>query len=259
MKTKTQKRKTKKNNTRKETKGGLKRGTHKNVKKIIMGYLPSFRPTEIFVTPRQEGVFGISQDSYLPFAQSTQVGGSGGVQTPSQPSSGGGIQTGDQVGVNPNDNSSSVNPPPPSTPPTNMCPTSYFPVCANGQTFPNACEAQNAGFMQYIQGECATNGGGNNGNGGGGNEPIYDPETGCIIQGFDNLGNPIYIDQNGNPSLISDGCQISPDFNSGGGGENGNGGGGGIIPDDEKIIAFVKKNWMYLLAVTAGIYLLTKK
>ena len=77
--------------------------------------------------------------------------------------------------------------------------------------------------------------------------------------GFDNLGNPIYIDQNGNPSLISDGCQISPDFNSGGGGENGNGGGGGIIPDDEKIIAFVKKNWMYLLAVTAGIYLLTKK
>ena len=168
-----------------------------------MGYLPSFRPTEIFVTPRQEGVFGISQDSFLPFAQSTQIGDSGGVQAPSQPSGGGGgggggIQTGDQVGVNPNDNSGSVNPPPPSTPPTNFCPTTYFPVCANGQTFANSCEAQNAGFMQYTQGECATNGGGggngNNGNGGG-NQPVYDPETGCIIQGFDNLGNPIYIDQ----------------------------------------------------------------
>ena len=231
-----------------------------------MGYLPSFRPTEIFVTPRQEGVFGISQDSFLPFAQSTQIGDSGGVQAPSQPSGGGGgggggIQTGDQVGVNPNDNSGSVNPPPPSTPPTNFCPTTYFPVCANGQTFPNACEAQNAGFMQYIQGECATNGGGNNGNGGG-EKGIYDPETGCIIQGFDNLGNPIYIDQDGNPSLTAEGCQISPDFNSGGGGDNGNvgeNGGGGKIPDDEKIIAFVKKNWVYLLAVTAGIYLLTNK
>jgi hypothetical protein len=237
-----------------------------------MGYLPSFLPTEIFVTPRQEGVFGISQDSFMQFAQSTQVGGSGGVQTPSQPSSGGGgggsgIQMGDQVGVNPNDNSGSVNPPPPSTPPTNFCPTTYFPVCANGQTFGNACEAQNAGFTQYTQGECATNGngGGDNGNGGG-NQPVFDPETGCIIQGFDNLGNPIYIDQNGNPSLTPEGCQISPDFNSGGGGDNGNGGGGdngngggGTIPDDEKIIAFVKKNWMYLLAVTAGIYLLTNK
>ena len=235
-----------------------------------MGYLPSFRPTEIFVTPRQEGVFGISQDSFLPFAQSTQIGDSGGVQAPSQPSGGGGgggggIQTGDQVGVNPNDNSGSVNPPPPSTPPTNFCPTTYFPVCANGQTFANSCEAQNAGFMQYTQGECATNGGGggngNNGNGGG-NQPVYDPETGCIIQGFDNLGNPIYIDQDGNPSLMPEGCQISPDFNSGGGGDNGNGGGGGggeTIPDDEKVIAFLKKNWMYLLAVTAGIYLLTNK
>ena len=252
-----------------------------------MGYLPSFRPTEIFVTPTQEGVFGVCQDSYLPFAQSTQVGGSGGVQTPSQPSSGGGggsgggIQTGDQVGVNPNDNSSSVNPPPPSTPPTNFCPTTYFPVCANGQTFANTCEAQNAGFMEATQGECGTNGGGggngNNGDGGGGgngnngngggNQPVYDPETGCIIQGFDNLGNPIYIDQDGNPSLMPEGCQISPDFNSGGGGDNGNGGGGnngnggggGTIPDDEKIIAFVKKNWVYLVAVTAGIYLLTNK
>jgi hypothetical protein len=204
----------------------------------------------------------------MQFAQSTQVGGSGGVQTPSQPSSGGGgggsgIQMGDQVGINPNDDSGSVNPPPPSTPPTNFCPTTYFPVCANGQTFGNACEAQNAGFTQYTQGECATNGngGGDNGNGGG-NQPVYDPETGCIIQGFDNLGNPIYIDQNGNPSLNPEGCQISPDFNSngGGGGDNGNGGGGGgTIPDDEKIIAFVKKNWMYLLAVTAGIYLLTNK
>ena len=235
-----------------------------------MGYLPSFRPTEIFVTPRQEGVFGISQDSFLPFAQSTQLGDSGGVQAPSQPSGGGGgggggIQTGDQVGVNPNDNSGSVNPPPPSTPPTNFCPTTYFPVCANGQTFANSCEAQNAGFMQYTQGECATNGGGggngNNGNGGG-NQPVYDPETGCIIQGFDNLGNPIYIDQDGNPSLMPERCQISPDFNSGGGGDNGNGGGGGggeTIPDDEKVIAFLKKNWMYLLAVTAGIYLLTNK
>lgn len=240
-----------------------------------MGYLPSFRPTEIFVTPTQEGVFGVCQDSYLPFAQSTQVGVSGGVQTRSQPSSGGGsgggggIQTGDQVGVNPNDNSGSVNPP--STPPTNLCPTAYFPVCANGQTFANTCEAQNAGFMQATQGECATNGGGGgNGNNGNdnGNQPVYDPETGCIIQGFDNLGNPIYIDQDGNPSLMPEGCQISPDFNSGGGGDNGNGsggdngnvgGGGGTIPDDEKIIAFVKKNWMYLLAVTAGIYLLTNK
>jgi len=225
-----------------------------------MGYLPSFLPTEIFVTQRQEGVFGISQDSFLPFAQSTQIGDSGGVQASSQPSGGGGggnrITTGDLVGVNPTDNSSVVNPTPPSTPPTNMCPTSYFPVCAyadggNGQTFPNACEARNAGFMQYTQGECGTNGGGNNGNGGGGNN---------IIQGFDNLGNPIYIDQNGNPSLTAEGCQISPDYNSGGGGDNGGGGGGGgTIPDDEKIIAFVKKNWMYLLAVTAGIYLLTNK
>lgn len=234
-----------------------------------MGYLPSFLPTEIFVTPRQEGVFGISQDSFLPFAQSTQIGDSGGVQASSQPSGGGGggnrITTGDLIGVNTNDNSSVVNPTPPSTPPTNMCPTSYFPVCAyadggNGQTFPNACEARNAGFMQYTEGECGTNGGGNNGNGGGGNQPVYDPETGCIIQGFDNLGNPIYIDQNGNPSLTAEGCQISPDYNSGGGGDNGGGGGGGgTIPDDEKIIAFVKKNWMYLLAVTAGIYLLTNK
>ena len=245
-----------------------------------MGYLPSFRPTEIFVTPRQEGVFGIPQDLFMQFAQSTQVGGSGGVQTPSQPSSGGGgggsgIQTGDQVGVNPNDNSGSVNPPPPSTPPTNFCPTAYFPVCANGQTFANLCEAQNAGFNQATQGECATNGGGGGDNGnGGGNQPVFDPETGCIIQGIDNLGNPIYIDQNGNPSLTPEGCQISPDFNVGGGGDNGNGGGGdngnggggdngngggGTIPDDEKIIAFVKKNWMYLLAVTAGIYLLTNK
>ena len=242
-----------------------------------MGYLPSFRPTEIFVTPRQEGVFGISQDSFLPFAQSTQIGDSGGVQAPSQPSGGGGggggggngITTGDLVGVNPNDNSSVVNPTPPSTPPTNFCPTTYFPVCANGQTFSNSCMARNAGFMQYTQGECGTNGGGDNGNNGGGdngnngggNQPVYDPETGCIIQGFDNLGNPIYIDQNGNPSLTAEGCQISPDFNSGGGGNNGNGGGGGggRIPDDEKIIAFVKKNWMYLLVVTAGIYLLTNK
>lgn len=236
-----------------------------------MGYLPSFLPTEIFVTPKQESALGIPQDSFFPFAQSTSVGiGNtsvvGGTNAPNQPTSSGGINQNvitisNPVGTNPNDNSGIVSPPPTSTPPTNMCPTTYFPVCANGQTFPNACEAQNAGFTQYTQGECATNGGNNNGNGGGGNQPVYDPETGCIIQGFDNLGNPIYIDQNGNPSLTAEGCQISPDFNSGGGGNNGNGGGGdgGTIPDDEKIIAFVKKNWMYLLAVTAGIYLLTKK
>jgi hypothetical protein len=245
-----------------------------------MGYLPSFRPTEIFVTPRQEGVFGISQDSFLPFAQSSQVGLGdtsvvGGKNTTTiQPMGSGGINQNvitisNPVGTNPNDNNSGVNPPPPTTPPTNFCPTTYFPVCANGQTFPNACEAQNAGFTQYTQGECGTNsggdngnnGGGNNGNNGGGNQSVYDPETGCIIQGFDVMGNPIYIDQNGNPSLTAEGCQISPDFNSGGGGNNGNGGGGGggTIPDDEKIIAFVKKNWMYLLVVTAGIYLLTNK
>ena len=234
-----------------------------------MGYLPSFLPTEFFVTPRQEGVFGISQNSYLPFS-TTQVSVGGGFQNQNQNSSSISINNSPpvfNVEAVTNKPTLSINDRPPVNVDNgnNSCSAQYAPVCANGKTYGNACQAKNAGFNQYTEGECATNGGGDNGNGGG-NQPVFYPETGCIIQGFDNLGNPIYIDQNGNPSLTPEGCQISPDFNSGGGGDNGNGGGGengngggGTIRYDEKIIAFVKKNWMYLLAVTAGIYLLTNK
>lgn len=49
------------------------------------------------------------------------------------------------------------------TPPDCACPTVFAPVCANGQTFPNACLAQCAGFTEYTEGECSTNGGGGTG------------------------------------------------------------------------------------------------
>lgn len=234
-----------------------------------MGYLPSFLPTEIFVSPNGTSAFGVARSDFFPFAQtsSASVGDTSVVNpttNPSQPSgSGSGLNPINPVVVNPNDNSSNVggggnggsgN--------ETFCPTSYFPVCANGQTFPNACEAQKAGFTQFTQGECATNNGGDNGNGGIenpyiGNGSMSDPETGCLIQGFDVMGNPIFIDANGNPTINPVGC-IKGGEKGSGGVDNGNGG-GGSIPDDEKIIAFVKKNWMYLLAVTAGIYLLTNK
>lgn len=236
-----------------------------------MGYLPSFLPTEIFVSPNGTSAFGVARSDFFPFAQtsSASVGDTSVVNpttNPSQPSgSGSGLNPINPVVVNPNDNSSNVggggnggsgN--------ETFCPTAYFPVCANGQTFSNSCMAQKAGFSQYTQGECATNNGGDNGNGGIenpyiGNGSMSDPETGCLIQGFDVMGNPIFIDANGNPTINPVGC-IKGGEKGSGGVDNGNGGGGGgSIPDDEKIIAFVKKNWMYLLAVTAGIYLLTNK
>jgi len=35
-----------------------------------------------------------------------------------------------------------------------VCATIFNPVCANGMTFSNACEAERAGFTDYIAGEC---------------------------------------------------------------------------------------------------------
>lgn len=224
-----------------------------------MGYLPSFLPTEIFVSPNGTSAFGVQSNEFMPFSTGVNVvladGGNDSrlKSTRPQPRVLAPIDVTSIFNQNQNGGDNNQNPP---------CPAIYEPVCANGQTFPNACEAQKAGFTQYTQGECATNNSGDNGNGSGDNAdtfPITDPETGCLIQGFDVMGNPLYIDANGNPTINPVGC-VKGGNNGGGDVDNGNGGGGGgSIPDDEKIIAFVKKNWMYLLAVTAGIYLLTNK
>lgn len=248
-----------------------------------MGYLPSFLPTEIFVSPNGTSAFGVARNDFFPFSQSpsNNLGDSSVLNTTSNPSQPRrrGLTPTTLVGTNPNDNSSNVggggngngngNSGGNGNDNTQMsdgfCPAVYFPVCANGQTFSNSCMAQKAGFTQFTQGECATNNGGDNGNGGvdggGGGGSMTDPETGCLIQGFDVIGNPIFIDANGNPTINPVGCIKGGDKGSGDvdNGNGGVGGGGGSIPDDEKIIAFVKKNWIYLLAVTAGIYLLTNK
>jgi hypothetical protein len=46
------------------------------------------------------------------------------------------------------------------------CDKVYAPVCAcNSQTYANACEAQNAGLLNWVKGTCDENGGGYPGGG----------------------------------------------------------------------------------------------
>lgn len=231
-----------------------------------MGYLPSFRPTEIFTTATNKKVFGVNSDEFSNFnvgsvdnilksATTATPSVDGGVlANPNAPAGRAATSSGTQVGAaNIETNTSEADV---------FCPRIFRPVCAQGVTYGNDCEATAAGKTVFTAGACqngAGNGtGGATGGGEGNNNRIgIDPETGCMIAGFDEFGEPIFWGRDGSTTDSPQNCLKDSTGDSPIAGTN------PVYSPDAKKPLFnmedIKANWHYLAVTALAVLLLTKK